>query len=578
MMQSMEDLKRIFHLVGPYRKRVAAAAVISLAVSGLNAALAWLVKPAMDNIFISKDARLLLVLPVGVFLLFLFKGILTFFHEYLMRSAAQKMVMNLRNRLLGHAVGLPLGYYGKNSSGELISRVINDTAVLQELVSLTIKDLFIETFSVIALTAVAIWRRWDLTLISIIVLPSAFYVVGRLGRRMKQISRRTQEKISSITEFLNETFSGIKIIKAFNRQADQTERFRLINRDFYRENMRATRVSEASSLMMEAVGGLGIAFVMWYGARLIINNVITVGDFTSFLTAVFLIYTPARRLARINIGIQQATAPLARIDHLFSEAQEKDGDVILPAISSSIDIQDVSFTYPSEKHKALDSIRLTIRKGEIVAFVGKSGGGKTTLVNLLPGFFRPTEGKICIDGIDISTATFPSLRGQFGIVSQEVVLFNDTVRANIAYGKPEASLEEIVSAAKAAYAHDFIAELPQGYNTIVGERGMRLSGGQRQRLSIARAILRNPPILILDEATSSLDTASEMMVQRAMENLMMNRTTLVIAHRLSTIKRADRIVVIDRGRIAESGTHEELYGRGGIYGKLYEMQFSGQER
>ncbi|MBI5640405.1 MAG: ABC transporter ATP-binding protein, partial [Nitrospirae bacterium] len=430
----MEDFRKIFRLVKPYWQRVALAGLISLIVSGLNASLAWLVKPVMDDILIKKDIRLLLLLPAAVFGIFLMKGVFNFFHEYLMRSAGQKMVMHIRDRLYGHILELPMGYFGKNSSGELMSRVINDTTVLQGVVSLTIKDLFIESSSVIALTAVALWRRWDLTLISILVLPMAFYGVGRLGKRIRLISKRTQEKISIITEFLSESFSGIKIIKGFCRQNAEKERFERINRDFYRENMRATRVSEFAALMMETVGGLGIAFVIWYGGRLIIQNTITVGDFTSFLTAIFLIYTPAKRLARVNIGIQQARAPFERINQLLEEPVESAGTDKLTTIDREIELRDVSFTYPGARHAALEHINLLVRKGEITAIVGKSGGGKTTLVNLLPAFYRPSEGKILIDGKDISFATFSSLRGQFWIVSQEVILFNDTVRANIAYG------------------------------------------------------------------------------------------------------------------------------------------------
>ena len=574
----MEDLKRIFHLVMPYWQRVALAGLISLAVSGLNASLAWLVKPALDDILIKKNANLLMLLPFAVFLIFLLKGLFTYFHEYLMRSAAQKMVMDLRNSLYRHILGLPMGYFGKNSGGELISKVINDTSVLNSVVALTIKDLFIESSSVMALTAVALWRRWDLTLIAIVILPTAFYGVGQLGKKIRLISKRTQEKISLITECLSESFAGIKIIKAFSRQQDESKHFQEKTRDFYRENMRATRVSEFASLLMEAVGGIGIAFVLWYGARLVTTSVITVGDFFSFLTAIFLIYTPAKRLAKVNIGIQLARAPFERIYQLLSESGEREGATELPHISRSIELRGVSFTYPHAKYRALDNIDLIIKRGEVIAIVGKSGGGKTTLVNLLPRFFDPTEGRIFMDGIDIASATFKSLRGQFGIVSQEVILFNDTVTANIAYGKPDATRDEIITAAKAGYAHDFIVEMPQGYDTIIGERGLRLSGGQRQRLSIARAILRNPPVLILDEATSSLDTDSEMMVQRALENLMHNRTTLVIAHRLSTIKRADRIIVLDKGRIMESGTHAELYRNEGIYKKLYDLQFGSQDR
>ncbi len=573
----MEDYRRIFQLVRPYWKRVALAVLAGLLVSGLNAAIAWLAKPAMDDVLIKKDTTMLSLLPMAIFFIFLGKGVFTYVQEYLMRSASQKMVMHLRNRLYSHTVQLPLGYFGKNSGGELISKVINDTLVLQDLVSLTIKDLFREGATAIALVFVALWRRWDLTLISITVLPLALYGVGKLGKRMRQISRRAQEKISMITEFLSESFAGIKIIKAFCRQEGEAARFRDITRDYYRENMRATRVSESSTLIMEAVGGLGIAFVIWYGATLIFSNAMTVGDFTSFLTAIFLVYTPAKRLAKINIGIQQARPPLDRVYKLLSEPVETEGAGELKPITDHIELKGVSFIYPSARQNALDNVNLTVRKGEIIAIVGKSGGGKTTLANLLPRFHIPTEGTVYIDGTDISKVTFSSLRGQFGIVSQDVILFNDTVASNISYGKPGAQHDEIVVAAKAAYAHDFITELPKGYETIIGERGARLSGGQRQRLSIARAILKNPPILILDEATSSLDTASEMMVQRALENLMKNRTTLVIAHRLSTIKKADRIIVMDKGRILESGTHRELYENGGLYKKLYELQFSGHD-
>jgi len=573
----VEDYRKIFRLVLPYWPRVLLAIVAGLVISGLNASMAWLAKPAMDDVLIKKDARLLVLLPLALFIIFLGRGIFTFFQEYLMQSASQKLVMHLRNGLYSRSLELPMGYFGKNSSGEMISKVINDVTALQNLLIFTVKDLFKEGTTALALLGVAFWRRWDLTLISITVLPLALYGVGTLGKRMRRISKRAQEKISLITEFLNESYAGVKIIKAFCRQSAETGRFEEITREYYRDNMRATRVSQFAALIMEAVGGLGIAFVIWYGARLIISGAMTAGDFTSFLTAIFLVYTPAKRLAQINIGVQQARPPLERIQKLLAEPGEKDGTEDIPPIRRSIDFRNVSFIYPSARQEALQGINLRVDKGEIIAIVGKSGGGKTTLANLLPRFYVPTEGTVCIDDVDISTATFASLRGQFGIVTQEVILFNDTIAANIAYGKPGAASEEIVAAAQAAYAHDFITELPQGYDTMIGERGMRLSGGQRQRLSIARAILKNPPILILDEATSSLDTASEMMVQKALENLMTNRTTLVIAHRLSTVKKADRILVLDKGRIAESGSHRELYARGGLYKNLYDLQFSAQE-
>lgn len=573
----LEEFRRILELVRPYWKRVAVAGAASIIVSALSGSLAWMVKPIMDDIFVKKDSLLLMMIPFVVFFIFLIKGIFLMINGYLIGSVNQKMVMSLRNRVFSHILNLPVGYFGKSSSGELISKVVNDITLLNGLVSLTVKDLLIESTTALALIAVALWRRWDITVISIIALPAAFYTVGRLGKRIRQISRRSQEKISHITEFLNESFTGIKILKAFSRQQDENERFEAITREYYRENMRATRVGETGTLLMETVGGIGIAFVMWYGGKLVITSAMTVGDFFSFLAAIFLMYSPIRRLAKVNINLQQARAPFERITQLLAEPQETAGTGTLDSNVDDIEFRDVSFTYPASNHKAIDTLNLKVRKGEIIAIVGRSGGGKTTLVNLLPRFYQPQEGKILINGTDISTVTFQSLRSIFGIVSQEVILFNDTVTANIAYGKPGAGRDEIVRAAKAAYAHDFIMELPQGYDTITGEKGARLSGGQRQRLSIARAVLTNPPVLILDEATSSLDTASEVMLQKALENLMSNRTTFVIAHRLSTIKRADRIIVLDKGRIAETGTHQELLAHNGIYQKLYDLQFSNQE-
>ncbi|MCK5506646.1 MAG: hypothetical protein KAJ10_15890, partial [Thermodesulfovibrionia bacterium] len=361
----MEDYKRLLRLVKPYWKRVALAGIISVVISGINASIAWLVKPALDDILIKKDISLIILLPIGVLLIFIFKGVFTFFHEYLMRSASQKMVMNLRNRLFSHIIHLPAGYFGKNSSGTLMSKVVNDTGAIESVVSLTIKDLFIESATIIALTGVALWRRWDLTLIALVVLPGAFYGAGKLGKRLKEISGRTQQKISVITEILQESFTGIRIIKAFSREPKEQARFERNSKDFYRENMRSVRVSEFVSLLMEFGSGLGIAFVMWYGGRLIVSEVITIGDFFSFLTAIFLLYTPAKRLARVNNGIQKARAPLQRIFDVLSIETERGGDVELKDFNSAIQYKGISFQYPSSRNKALDDISLNIKKGEL---------------------------------------------------------------------------------------------------------------------------------------------------------------------------------------------------------------------
>jgi len=569
----MKGLKKMLGLIRPYWSRLLLAGLCSLAVSGTNGAMAWLVKPAVDKVFVNRDSRFLILLSIAVFFVFLCRGLFTFFHSYLMRSVGAKVVRDVRDRLYNHMLYLPLSYIHRDSTGAMVSRVINDAGFVQGLLSYTIKDLFVESGTIIVLISIALYRRWDLTLISIVILPFAFYLVGRLGKRLKRVSERTQEKISTLTEMITEGFSGNKIIKSFCTEEAEASRFREKNQDFYRELMRSTRLIEAASLLMEFVGGAGIAFVLFYGGNLVIRGMITSGDFFSFLAAIFLIYTPARRLASANSALQQARAPLERIENLLKEEKEDEGKITLRSFREEIVYKDVSFRYPDTDEEAVSNINLRIRKGEIVALVGRSGAGKTTLVDLLPRFYNPIEGKILIDGIDISEVTLKSLRSMIGIVSQDIILFNDTVRANISYGSPMAEEKDIIDAAKAAYAHDFILQLPDGYDTIIGERGVRLSGGQKQRLSIARAILKNPPILILDEATSSLDTASEMLVQRALEGLMKDRTVIVIAHRLSTVRRATRIIVLDKGRIVESGSHEELLNRGGIYKRLYSLQF-----
>ncbi len=569
----MKDFKRILFLVRPYWGRLLVAGICSMIVSGLSGSLAWLVKPAVDKVFVSREPTFLVFLSLGVMGAYLGRGIFSFFHSYLMRSAGAKVVRDMRNRLYHHVLYLPMSYLHRDSTGSIVSKVINDVGFVQGLLSYTIKDIFVETGSVIVLVFVALYRRWDLTVMSIIVLPVAFYFVSRLSRRLKNVSRRTQEKIEEITQMITETFAGSKIIKSFCREEDEMKRFGDKNHDFYREVMRSQRIIEGTSLMMEIVGGLGIAVVLWYGGSLVIRGTITAGDFFSFLAAIFLIYTPARRLVSANNSLHQASAPLDRIDTLLEEKVEADGNTSLDGFRNEIVFDNVSFRYEGTDDDAVNSVSLTVRRGEVIALVGRSGAGKTTFVDLLPRFYRPAEGGILIDGIDISGATLRSLRSLIGIVSQDVILFNDTVRANIVYGKPDASEEELFNAAKAAYADDFISQLPRGYDTEVGERGVRLSGGQKQRLSIARAILKNPPILILDEATSSLDTASEIMVQKALENLMNDRTAFVIAHRLSTVRRASRIIVMDKGRIVESGTHEDLLAFGGIYKKLYSLQF-----
>lgn len=569
----MEALKKILTLVRPYWGQVVLAGILSLCVSGLNGSLAWLVKPAVDRVFVNRDVSYLFLLSFGVMAVYLLRGIFFFFHSYLMRSAGAKVVRDIRNRMFGHMLYLPMSYLHKDSTGAMISRVINDAGAVQEMLAFTVKDLFVEGGSVIVLMSVALVRRWDLTIFSVFVLPFSFYFVSKFGKRLKRVSDRVQEKISVLTETLAETFSGNKIIKSFCREDEEAGRFSNRNQDYYREVMRSIRIMEAAKLMMEFVGGVGIACVLWYGGNIVIRGSMTAGDFFSFLAAIFMLYTPAKRLAAAHNALQQARAPLGRIDRFLNEDKDEEGAVALKEFKDAIVFEDVSFRYPDTTEDALENINVRINKGEIIAIVGRSGAGKTTFVDLIPRFYKPVRGRIFIDGVDISAATSGSLRSLTGIVSQDVMLFNDTVKANIAYGKPGATDEEIMSAAKAAYAHDFIQQFPEGYGTVIGERGVRLSGGQRQRLSIARALLKNPSILILDEATSALDTESEQMVQMAISNLMKERTSIIIAHRLSTVRKAHRIMVFDGGRIIETGTHENLLANDSFYRKLHTLQF-----
>ncbi|NTU43221.1 MAG: ABC transporter ATP-binding protein [Nitrospirales bacterium] len=569
--------KRLILLVKPYAGRLVLAAVTSLLVSATNGGLAWLVKPALDGLFVKKDATLLVLLPLGVLVLYFLKGLFSFLQAYLMKAISAKVVRDIRNRLYAHLLALPVDEFKKESSGALLSRTINDASVLQNVLANGVRDLFVETATAVALIAVAFYRRWDLALIAVTVLPLSLNGVKRLGKRLKKVSDEGQKKISLITELLTETFSGIKMVKVFGKEGALRDLFVRKNQDYYREIMRSVRISEGTSLMMDTVGALGISFVLWYGGRLVIVGEMSAGDFFSFLTALLMIYTPAKRIANASNNIQQAKAVMERLDELLIRQGEKDGLDELPPLSDRIEFRDVGFKYPTSRDYVLKDVSMTVLKGEIVAIVGRSGAGKTSLVDLIPRFYDPLQGSVLIDGKDIATVSLRSLRDQVGLVSQDVILFNDTVRANISFGKPDASEDEIVGAAKAAYAHDFIMNLPQGYDTLIGERGVMISGGQRQRLSIARAILKNPPILILDEATSALDTESEMMLQKALDSLMAERTTIVIAHRLSTIKKADRIIVLEKGMIVEAGSHETLLQGDGIYRRLHDLQASSEE-
>ncbi len=566
-------MKKVFKVIRPYRRRIAVAGLCSLVVSGTNGSIAWLVKPAVDRVLIAGDRQWMALVALSIFVVFVFRGVFSYIQNYLMKSVGAKLARDMRNGLYSHMLHLPMSHFAKDPTGAMLSMTINDIALLQDLLAYKVRDFLLETGTVVALIGVAFYMRWDLTLIALTVLPLAFYFTGRLGKRLKKVARRAQEKISGITESISEGLSGVKVIKSFTAEEVEARRFGEKSHDHYRELMRSTRIYEATTLIMDFTAGFGIAFVLWYGSSLVIGHTITAGEFFAFLTAVLMIYTPAKRLTNVNNALQQAKASLERIDGLLGKEREPDGTREIKDIDEIV-FEGVSFRYEGKEEDALSGLSLAVKKGEVLAIAGRSGSGKTTLVDLIAGFYSPAKGSILINGIDIRDISKRSLRSLIGIVSQEVVLFNDTVRANIAFGRPDAAEAEIIGAAKATYAHDFITDLPEGYDTPIGEGGIRLSGGQRQRLSIARAILRNPPLLILDEATSALDTQSELLVRKALDNLMRDdRTTLIISHRPSTIKRATRIMVLDRARLIESGSHKELMDAGGLYSRLYNLQF-----
>ena len=576
----MKAFLRLLHYLVRYRFRLIAAFVCSGLVAGLTGAYAWMVRPVLDGIFISKDEFLLTVLPIVILGVAVFKAGFSYGQSYLMNYVGNHVIADVREELFLQLMRLPAGYHDANTSGRLMSRVINDVNLMASAVAGVLKDLFQQGLTFVAMMGIIFYQNWKLAAVSLVVVPMSFYTVTQMGRRLRGLATRGQEKIGDMASALQEALTGIRVVKTFGREEAEGARFQHSNRAYLRATMKGVQVSSLVSSHMEVIGVLGVAMIIWYGGYLVIDGEMTPGAFFSFLAAMFMAYTPIRRLAGANNTIQQALSAAERVFGVLDLENERDRDRglrELSPITRSLEFRGVTFQYDGTEQPALRDINLSMSAGEVVALVGSSGSGKTTLANLVPRFYEPTRGMILLDGQNTREGTLKSLRRQIGIVSQDTVLFDETVRNNIAYGKLDAAEHELVEAAQAAYAHDFIQRLPDGYDTVIGENGVKLSGGERQRLAIARAILRDPPILILDEATSSLDSESERIVQLALSNLMRNRTTLVIAHRLSTVQNADRIIVLDRGRIVETGSHEELLRNGGRYQRLHAIQFQDAE-
>jgi subfamily B ATP-binding cassette protein MsbA len=566
---------RLWALIRPHLPTLFLA-MISMALAGAStAAMAHLIKPLLDDVFFNKDADRLIFLTFLTMGVFGATGAFTFIQSFLMNKVGYTIVNDLRVRLFSHIQRQSLDYYDVHPSGELISRVVNDVTLIQSSVTQVVTSLVMDICKVVGLVLVLFLNDWRLALVGLLLIPGAFYPVSRFGRKLRSLATRSQEIMGSLIIVLTETFQGVRVVQSYNMTDFEIARFSAECRRNVDNLMRAVTVRSLSSSIMEIFGGVCVASVIWYGGRAVIAGQSTPGTFISFMMALLLLYEPLKRLTRLHNEVQQGLSAATRIFETLDTVptvKTPAGGLVTGRVKGAITFQNVSFAYDPER-EALADINLSVSPGEVLALVGHSGGGKTSLVNLVPRFYDPTKGAVLLDGLDIRTMDLTALRGQVALVSQDVTLFEGSVRHNIAYGNPEAPFEEIVLAAKAALADGFIAELPNGYDENIGERGGRLSGGQRQRLAIARAILKDAPILILDEATSALDTESEQYVQRALENLMIGRTTLVIAHRLSTIAKANRIVVLKEGRIVEEGDHDDLLRLGGEYHRLYSLQF-----
>jgi subfamily B ATP-binding cassette protein MsbA len=606
----MRQLTRLIRYALPYWWQILSSVLLMALVGALDAFKYLLVRPVFDRVLNpqtgSRDIQLFTIpgthhaislqqfVPsrltnawtIVAFALVastVLKGICDYAGTYLVNHAGFGMITDLRDDLYNAIMRRSAAFFSKHTTGTLLSAIVNDIERVQYAMSTVLAEFLQQFFTFLSVAAVVVVLGGELAWVLLLFVPVIIYSSRKIGSRVRSTTRQGQDKLAEIQNILHETITGNRIVKAFNSEKWEISRFRGAARRLFRANLRSVAATAISSPLMDVVGSVGIALLLLLGRGRIAHNQMTPGVFVAFITAVFSLYNPVRKFALFNNNFQQALGASSEIFKFMDvedEVREKPRARRLPAFSNTVQFDHLSFTYggESEDARVLHDINLEVRRGEVVAIVGSSGSGKSTLVHLIPRFFDPSEGRLLIDGYDLREVTLASLRQQVGIVTQETVLFNDTVRNNIAYGQPNVALKEVEAAARAALAHDFIRALPAGYDEVIGERGVRLSGGERQRIAIARALLKNAPILILDEATSALDSESEALVQSALHNLMSGRTVFVIAHRLSTVRRADRIVVIENGAIADIGAHEELMTRLGTYRRLYELQYADFEQ
>jgi len=574
----MDLYRRLLRYLRPYLRQFFLALSFMFVVALTTAGTALLVRPILDDIFMSRMANMLWPLTAGIIVLYVLKGWASYVQSFKMKKIGQAVVRDIRNDLFSHLQKLSLSFFHKHSTGSIISRFVNDILLVQESVTMALASLLRDTLTIICLVGVIFYRDWRLAIIAVVVLPAALYPITRFGRTSRRVGKKSQVQIGTLSAILHESVTGAKVVRAFTMEEEEIKRFKAENGRLYSLYLKMKRVEALSPAVMEVLGSLGAAGVVLFGGYQVINESMTPGTFFSFLTAVLLLYQPIKRLATVNNRIQEALAASDRVFAVLDtepDILDSEGAADLEAVTAGVTFRNVTFGYNS--NMILRDLELEAVVGEKVAIVGASGAGKSTLVNLIPRFYDPVEGAVLVDGTDIREVTLRSLRSLIGLVTQETILFNDTIYANIAYGRPGATKEQIVEAARAAYAHDFVTSLPKGYETMVGERGLMISGGERQRICIARAILKDAPVLILDEATSALDSEAAKIVQDALGNLLQGKTAFIIAHSFATVLKADRIAVLDDGRIVQQGKHQELLESSPLYRRLYELQFQSQE-